>query len=48
MSDYGLNCPRCNEQGVWDRLYGNCWRCGYRTNPALLAWMWSLIKRVFV
>jgi hypothetical protein len=47
MIDHGLKCPKCGEEAVWDRAYGNCWRCDYRAEPAPLAWIVPYLKIIW-
>lgn len=47
--DYGLKCPLCSAEEKWDRLYGDCYHCGYRTNglnwkAKLRAWLIDIVR----
>lgn len=40
-------CPRCGEDGIWDRAFGKCYRCEYgRTGwkSRLRAWAISIVR----
>jgi hypothetical protein len=41
--DYGFSCPHCRTEDRWDRLFGCCYDCGYRTEHPFRRWLvWKL------